>query len=178
MKNPGKQLEGPRAIPRPRSHTDRIPKAWRTPAATSWAWIGSVERLWLQRYSHRSSSRWRRRVCGGGFSSLARGDREEGRTTMVPELLSLRHRSRRNAIWPGFQPRRRFRVMVTGEKNVPTRGPTSQWASIARGQRREHQTTRSRKPGKGKGRRARWKSLYVGPRTQRLKLRMRARVSG
>jgi hypothetical protein len=91
---------------------------------------------------------WRRRVCGGGFSSLARGDREEGRTTMVPELLSLRHRSRRNAIWPEFQPRRRFRVMVTGEKNVPTRG--------------------AHKPVKGKGRRARHKGWHAGPRRRRL----------
>jgi hypothetical protein len=39
-------------------------------------------------------------------------------------------------------------------------------------------TCRTRTPVGGKGRRARRKSLYVGPRTQRLKLRMRARVSG
>jgi hypothetical protein len=62
----GEQLEGPRAIPRPRSHTDRIPKAWRTPSATSWTWIGSVEELWLWRYSHRSSSRWRGRKLAAG----------------------------------------------------------------------------------------------------------------
>jgi hypothetical protein len=62
----GEQLEGPRAIPRPRSHTDRIPKAWRTPSATSWTSIGSVEELWLWRYSHRSSSRWRGRKHAAG----------------------------------------------------------------------------------------------------------------
>jgi hypothetical protein len=60
------QLEGPRAIPRSRSHTDRIRKAWRTPAATSWTWIGSVEELWLWQYSHRSSSRWRGRKLAAG----------------------------------------------------------------------------------------------------------------
>lgn len=47
MPSSSEQLDGPRVIPKPRSHTNRIPKACQTPAATTWTWIDSVEGLWL-----------------------------------------------------------------------------------------------------------------------------------